>query len=247
MTRPVDEEPQRLPERMIQVARFATMGEMAAGIAHEVNQPLTAIVNYARAGERFLAAAEPDLEEVRSAMSEIAAEALRAGEIIRRLRQLVGKQPSERAATDPNELVEELRVLAVADARMHNTRVQFDLAPGLPRIYVDRMQIQHVLLNLLHNAFEALEGAGAGEVTIRTACTAQGEVEFSICDNGPGPAQDILDRMFDPFTTTKDMGTGLGLPVSRTIVKAHGGQVDYRPANPSGACFHLRIPRLEVE
>ena len=238
-----------LPERMIQVARFATMGEMAAGIAHEVNQPLTAIVNYARAGERFLAAAEPNLEEVRSAMSEIAAEALRAGEIIRRLRQLVGKQPSERAATDPNELVEELRVLVVADARMHDTRVQFDLAPGLPRIYVDRMQIQHVVLNLLHNAFEALEEAraDAGEVTIRTSCTAQGEVEFSICDNGPGPAQSILDRMFEPFTTTKEMGTGLGLPVSRTIIKAHGGQIDYRPGSLSGACFDIRIPRLEVE
>lgn len=237
-------ESQRLPERMIHIARFATMGEIAAGIAHEINQPLAAIVNYARACEHFLAAARPDLAEVTSAIREISAEALRAGNTIRRLRALAGKQNTECATTDPNELVEELRSLALADARVYNTRLRFELAPGLPQVHVDRMQIQHVLLNLLRNALEALGDTvpGMREVTIRTLRTSEGEVEFSVCDNGPGPAPDIIDHMFQPFTTTKETGTGLGLPVSRTILQTHGGTIAYRGLSPCGACFYIRIP-----
>lgn len=246
-TQCAEDDSPHLPERMMQVARFATMGEMAAGIAHEINQPLAAINNYARACEHFLAATEPDLAEVRAAVSEIGTEALRAGEIIRRLRKLVSKQNTERAATDLNELIEELRVLILADARMHGVRVRFELASGLPQVNVDRTQIQHVLLNLVRNALEALTEmpATAREATIRTARVREGEVEVSVCDNGPGPAADIIDRMFDPFSTTKENGTGLGLPSCRTILHTHGGTIAYRPVSPVGACFCLQIPPLE--
>jgi len=243
----VEDNSLHLPERMMQIARFATMGEMAAGIAHEINQPLAAINNYARACEHFLAAPAPDLAEVRAAVREIASEAMRAGDIIRRLRKLVGKQNTERVATDLNDLIEELRVLIMADARTHGTRVRFEFAPGLPQVNVDRMQIQHVLLNLVRNALEALAEmpAAARAVTICTTRTAEGAVEISVCDNGPGPAADIIDRMFDPFSTTKENGTGLGLPISRTILQAHGGVITYRSLSPTGACFSLQIPPFE--
>ena len=239
--------PRYLSERMVNVARLATMGEMAVAMAHELNQPLAAIANYASAGEHFLRAAEPDLVEVRIAMSEIAAEALRAGEIIRWLRNLTARQRAERATTDPNELLEELRVLIVAEARASGTHIRFDLADGLPPVNVDRIQVQHAILNLLHNALDALADSplGSREITMRTSCTPAREVEIAIYDNGPGPAPDIVDRMFDHFSTTKDTGTGLGLPISRTILQTHGGAVGYRPANPAGACFYIWLPAIE--
>jgi len=241
------EEATRLQNRLMHVSRFATMGEMAAGIAHEINQPLTAVANYAQACARFLAAPAPDLEEVRLAVHEIAAEALRAGEIIRRLRQLVGKQGGEHAPTDVNELIGELGVLVQADARLHRTPVRYELEPGRPRASVDRVQIQHLVLNLVRNALEALDGtpAGSRQVVIRTGLAPAGRVEVSVSDNGPGAAQDMITRMFDPFCTNKSDGTGLGLTISRTIAQAHGGTLDYRASDAGGACFVLTLPPIE--
>ena len=174
-------------------------------------------------------------------------EALRAGEIIRRLRQVVGKHDGERIATDLNELIVQLRVLTLADARAHGTSMRFELASGLPRVSVDPIQIQHVLLNLVRNALEALADspADAREVTICTAPMTDGDVEVSVRDNGPGAAPQVRERMFEPFRTTKEAGTGLGLAISRTIAQAHGGTISYRPASPSGACFALRLPAIE--
>jgi two-component system sensor kinase FixL len=232
---------------MLQVARLATLGEMAAGIAHEINQPLAAIVNYARACQHFLDAPDMDIAEVRAALTEIGAEALRAGDIIRRLRALVGKQTLQPLPSDLNQVVEELRVLAVADARAHDAQLRLELAAGLPVVNVDRVQIQHVLLSLVRNSLEALAGTAPGgrEVVVRTRLADDGEVELSVCDTGPGPAPDIIDRMFLPFSTTKPTGTGLGLAISRTVMDRHGGTIDYRPAEPRGACFYIRLPALE--
>jgi len=242
-----EQDARRLQERLTHVSRMATMGEMAAGIAHELNQPLSAIATYARACERFLAAADPDLPETRSSLHEIVQEAMRAGEIIRRLRQLVTGPSSERADTNLNELIQGLGVLAQADARVHKIQIEFDLAPKLPRVSTDRIQFQQLILSLVRNAIEALAEAPADarKVTLRTAPTPEGGVELSVCDNGPGLTPWMAERLFTPFVSTKPAGTGLGLAISRTIIQAHGGTIGHRPAHPNGACFYVKLPAKE--
>jgi two-component system sensor kinase FixL len=244
----VETEARRSSERLMHVSRMATMGEMASGIAHEINQPLTAIATYARAAERFLALPEPDLGESREALREIAAEALRAGAIIRRLRQLVRGGEDVRENLTVNEVIDELRVLTLADARAHDTSLRFELGGDVPGVSINRVQITQVLLNLIRNALESLaqDAPGAREILVRSERTPAGDCEITVCDNGPGVSPEILDRMFDPFRTTKPNGTGLGLPMSLTIAQAHGGRVRYRPATPRGACFTLTLPAAEA-
>ncbi len=233
-----------LHRRMLHVSRLATIGEMAAGIAHELNQPLTAIANYAQACDRLLAKPHPDLTELRAALREIAAQAVRAGEIIRRVRTLARSQPVERSLSDLNTVVSEILELMQTDARVHRVRLRLELAEGLPQVSVDRVQIQHVILNLVRNGLEALSesGCAAGEVRICSGRTDSGDVELAICDNGPGVPAEELERIFDPFFSTKPSGTGLGLPISHTVVRAHGGTLGYRPNRPSGACFYVLLP-----
>lgn len=239
------EEALRLNQRMMQVTRMAMMGEMAAGFAHEVNQPLTAIANYAHAAGRFLAAPQPDLAETREALREIAAEAQRAGEIIRRLRRIVRSSDDEDPAITPlPELIEELRTLCLADARANDTRIRLEIQPGLPPLVIRRLQITQVLLNLVRNALDSLAGdpPDAREIAVIGRCTPAGDCEIAVCDNGPGVAPQILDRMFEPFRSTKPDGTGLGLPMSQTIAIAHGGSLRHEPVAPRGACFILTVP-----
>ena len=234
-------------DRLTRVARLATMGEMAAGLAHEINQPLTAITTYARACENYLSTAQPDLEEVRAAVREIAAEGLRAGDRIRRLREMVrSDQPDERVALDVSNLIEELRTLLNADARVHGAELRLVLPANLPLISADGAQLQQVVLNLARNAFEAVQELPAGERRVEIAAgLAQGEVEIRVSDNGPGIAPRILERLFDPFASTKGAGTGLGLAISHTIVKSHGGTIGTRNVTPRGATFVVRLPVLE--
>ena len=234
-------------ERITRVARFATMGEMAAGVAHELNQPLTAIATYASACERYLGATRPDLAEIREAVREIVAESMRAGEIIRRLRQLVRGDHQAHMPTDLNALVEELRTLLLADARIHDTRLQIGMSHDLPRVSANSIQIQQVILNLVKNALEALTDSPAEsrEVNLTTARTKDGGVELRVADNGPGISPGIADRLFEPFSTTKKSGTGLGLAISRTIVQSHGGTIGVRPGQPRGAVFFARLPAVE--
>jgi two-component system, LuxR family, sensor kinase FixL len=242
------EEAFRLNQRLMQVTRMATMGEMAAGIAHEVNQPLTAITNYALAAERFLGFPEPDTGEAREALREIAAEARRAADIVRKLRRITRGDDERDETTDMRELVEELQALCVADARANDTRIRFELPPDLPRLLIRRMQITQVLLNLVRNALEALatDPAGARELIVSGRRTGAGDCEIVVCDNGPGVAPQILDRMFEPFRSTKPNGTGLGLPMSQTIIQAHGGTLRHEPATPRGARFILTLPAAET-
>lgn len=238
----------RSVDRLMHVSRMATMGEMAAGIAHELNQPLTAIANYARASERFLALPQPELDEVREAAREIAAEAMRAGAIIHRLRRLVRGDQEEYASTPVNELIGELRLLTAADARMHDTRIRFDLGQDMPDVFVHPAQITQALLNLIRNALESAANNPAGnrEVLVRSRRTESGDCEIEVCDNGPGVAPEMLQQMFDPFRTTKQNGTGLGLPMSRTIAEAHGGTLRHEPLATRGACFVLSLPARET-
>jgi len=232
--------------RLTSVARLATLGEMASGIAHELNQPLTAINAYARACEHFIALPQPDLAELRDAVREIGAEALRAGDIIRRVRQLVRSDPVVRVPTDPDALIDELKVLIAADARIHGANVTYQLDSDGCRVVADGVQIQHLILNLVRNAFEALatQPPESRECQIATARSAD-QLEIRVSDNGPGVSPAVASRLFEPFCTTKPHGTGLGLAISRTIAQSHGGTIGFRPNSPHGACFDVRLPALE--
>ena len=238
------DEQQRIQHRMASVSHLVTMGEMAAAIAHEINQPLAAISNYALACERLLQAPEPELAEVQEAMRQISGQALRAAEIIRRVRHLVRMHEPRRERTDVNMLVEELSALTKSDAHHHGAQLSLELADGLPPIEIDGIQIQQTLVNLIHNAVEALATFGAAEkrIIVRTRQTAAGEIEISVSDSGPGVEPAIAGRMFDPFCTTKEQGTGLGLAISKSIVGAHRGRIEYRPNTPRGACFVVTLP-----
>ncbi len=242
-----EEEALLVQERLTRVARFATMGEMAAGVAHELNQPLTAITTYARACDRHLNNSTPDYGEVLEAVREIGAEGQRAGEIIRRLRQLVRSDASERRVTDLNALIEELRVLIAADARVHGARLRIELAPDLPSVDVDPVQVQQVLLNLVRNALEAVADSPAEvrAISVVTARASGDEVEFRVVDNGPGVSDNVRTRLFEPFCTSKEAGTGLGLAISRTIVQAHKGSIGTCDAEPHGAEFFVRLPAVD--
>lgn len=230
--------------RMLQVSRLATIGEMAAGVAHELNQPLAAIANYAQACDRLLARPAADLEDIHTALREIAAQAVRAGDILRRLRTLARSQPMRRVSADINGVIDEVRDLLAADANAHRGVLRFELASALPPVSVDSAQLQHVIMNLVRNGLEAqTEGAPeARELCIRTGLSNGGEVEITISDNGPGLSEQALARLFDPFFSTKPEGTGLGLAISNTVVRAHDGALGHRPNHPRGACFFIRLP-----
>ncbi|HEY6824754.1 MAG TPA: ATP-binding protein [Steroidobacteraceae bacterium] len=230
--------------RLLNVSRMATIGEMAAGVAHELNQPLTAIANYAHACERLLSRPQSDSESLREALRQITAQTSRAAEILRRLRALARSQQAEHAPASLNTLVTELYELLQTDAIVHGVELTLDLAPRLPEVRVDPGQIQQALLNLVRNSLDALAGraASGGHITIRTALTAEGEAQLSVIDDGPGVSPQAMTRIFDPFFSTKENGTGLGLAITHTIARSHGGSVSNRPNVPSGACFDILLP-----
>jgi two-component system sensor kinase FixL len=234
----------RLQERLLNVSRLATVGEMSSGIAHELNQPLCAVANYAQACDRLLALPNPDIAEVRETLQEISSQAFRAGDIIRRLRSLARPQEARRELTDVNLLLTQLNDLIQSDAKRHQVLYHLEASAGLPKVWADRPQIQQLVLNLVRNAIEALAEvpSESREVTIRTACNENGEVVVSVSDRGPGVAPAIAQHLFTPFCTTKSAGTGLGLAMSRTIAQANSGTLEYRPEQPTGSCFTLTLP-----
>jgi two-component system sensor kinase FixL len=241
--RRTEEHSRQLQERLWHVSRLATVGEMASGIAHELNQPLTAIANYAQACDRLLAKPGADLVEIRGALQEIAGQAVRAGDIIRRLRGLARQDEGPHEVTDINLVISELTDLVDAEARSHDVEFRLELGTALPRVELHRTQIQQVILNLTHNAIEALAQKIEGRRTlfIKTALNGS-DLEISVCDDGPGVPAAIRRCLFDPFCTSKAEGTGLGLAISRTIIERHRGTLDYRANVPAGACFIARLP-----
>jgi two-component system sensor kinase FixL len=234
-------------ERLTHVARLSTMGEMTNGLAHELNQPLTAIAMYAQAAERLMTQAHPGEEDVISALHQIATQALRAGEIIRRLRAMVKNRETREEVVDLNELLRGLVILAEADARLHSVHLRLDLAATPLRVMADPIQLQQVLLNLVRNAIEAVQDLETPRrtVSLRTAAMPAGDAEVSVSDLGPGVDAGIRDRLFDAFFTTKPEGTGLGLAISRSIIENHGGRLAQRPAEPVGSCFYFTLPALK--
>ena len=240
------EDARRLQERLSHVSRLATIGETTSGLAHELNQPLAAIANFAQASERLLSRPDPDLEEVRSALRDITGQAVRAGDIIRRLRGLARPQRGPREPADINALVKELTDLVKSDAIASHVRYRLELTEGLPNVEIHGAQIQQVVLNLVHNAIDALrETPDMGrELIVRTSQTDDGDVELLVSDTGPGVPAILLPQLFEPFNTSKVDGTGLGLAISRTIIAQHQGTLSYRPNVPRGACFVVRLPSI---
>jgi len=234
-----------LTGRMREVSRLTTFGEIMSGVAHELNQPLAAIANFAQACIRLLAIPRADIAEVNDALHEISAQALRAGAIIRRIRELARPDLDARSHCDPAAIVEELRELILTELRGAGIVVRWNCPPGLPQVFVDRIQIQHALLNLVSNAGDAVSGLPSSERKVDIGVRAPEDrafVEFFVCDNGAGVEADVESRLGEPFFTTKQAGTGLGLAIVNTIAKTHEGNSHYQPNQPNGACFVLRIP-----
>ena len=244
-SRRIESESHQLQDRLTHVSRLATVGEMASGIAHELNHPLAAMATYAHACDRLLALPDPNIEEVRSALTLIADQAVRAGDIIRRMRALARGEESARAPLNVNTLIEELATLINSDAKAHGVCCRQELAPDLPLVSANGAQIQQVVVNLVRNALEALAPERAAparaEVVVAPRRLPDGRVEISVSDNGPGVPEALKDRIFDPFCTTTATGTGLGLAISRTIVASHDGTLDFEPNQPNGARFNLRL------
>jgi signal transduction histidine kinase len=237
-------EAQQLRQDLTHIGRVSTLGEFAASLAHELNQPLTAILSNAQAGQRFLAARDVDLEQIRHILDDIVADDKRAGDVIHRLRVLFKKGEPERVSLDLNEVVGEVAWLVRNDAVLRNVVMSLQLAPGLPRVRGDRVQLQQVVLNLVLNGFDAMQEPGAGERTllIRTAREDSGDVRVEVQDSGKGIDEKDVDRMFQPLYTTKAEGLGMGLAIARTIVDAHGGRLGAANNVHGGATFHFTLP-----
>jgi len=215
---------------------------MAAALAHELNQPLTAILSNAHAGERYLTRAEPPLDEIREILQDVVGDARRAGEVIQRLRSLLRKEETRFLPLDVNQVTREVAALLRTDAVLRDLVIDVDLAPDLPSVRGDRVQIQQVLLNLLLNGMEAVGSHGEGRRVVIRTLQADGAVCVSVRDQGPGIPGDMLSRIFETFYTTKPDGMGMGLAISHSIVEAHGGRI-WAENNPDrGATFWFTLP-----
>ena len=240
------ENERRYREAQLELAhanRVATMGQLTASITHEVNQPITAAVTYALAARRFLSAEPPNFREVDDALALIVKEGNRAGEVVGRIRALIKKAPARKDAVAINDAILEVIALTRAEAANNSVSVRTQLAEGLPRVQGDRVQLQQVLLNLIINAIEAMRDVGEEEreLLIGTRNEPDG-VSVEVRDSGPGFAPAVIERVFEPFYTTKPEGMGMGLSICRSIIEAHGGRLWAIPCEPRGALFQFTIP-----
>ena len=240
-----EEQLQQQQGHLAHVSRLSVMGEMAAGLAHELNQPLFAIQNYTAGILRRWSSPEDCRPELREVISHIAQESTRAAVIIRRVREFARKQIGERISIPLNTIVREVLQLLGAELRQHKVAVNLSLAESLPDVHVDLVQIQQVLVNLVRNAVESMEVLPAAQrQVIITTFLGAGDVHCLVQDTGPGISRDVRRRLFEPFFTTKREGLGMGLSISRSIVEAHGGTLQAETLT-AGAAFHFSIPLIE--
>jgi two-component system sensor kinase FixL len=235
-----------LQTELLHASRLSVMGQMASTMAHELNQPLTAITNYLEAGRHLLSTGAGSPERIADLMEKAVAQARRAGDVIRQLRQFVSKGETERRIHNLNQLVEEALALGLVGARQFGIRVSLELSDNLPPVVVDAVQIQQVVLNLVRNAVEAMENFDPRVLTIATRAVGD-TVEASVADTGPGLAPELAGRLFQPFVTTKKTGMGLGLSICREIVEAHHGRLIAASLPSGGMVFRLALPRVNHE
>jgi two-component system sensor kinase FixL len=238
---------QELQSELVHISRLTAMGEMASALAHELNQPLSAIANYMKGSRRLLEGnTDGNSVQVRNALDKAAEQSLRAGQIIRRLRDFVARGETERRVESVRKLIDEASALALVGAKEHGVRVTTNIDAAHDLILVDKVQIQQVLLNLIRNAIEAMDLSARRELTVATR-PAGAFVEISVTDTGPGIAPDVAGQLFQPFVTTKPLGMGVGLSISRSIVEGHGGQIRFEPNPEGGTIFRLTVPGVSSE
>lgn len=233
---------QELTAELVHVSRTNAMGQFSSSLAHELNQPLTAIMNYTEAARQLLAIAASAPPRALEFMEKAASQAERAGQIIRRLRSFVEKGTVERTEENLGKVVEEASHLASVGSRVDGIQVIFDLSATLPPVHIDKIQIQQVIVNLVRNAIEVLRRSERRILTIRLQAHPNGDQEVAIIDTGPGIPPEVADQLFKPFITTKKDGMGIGLSISRSIIDAHGGRI-WAEENPGGgAAFRFVLP-----
>jgi two-component system sensor kinase FixL len=239
---------QDLQSELAHVGRVSEMGTLASSLAHELNQPLTAVASYCESA-RDLLQIQPDgetLEMVREAMDEAARQAIRAGQIVRRLRDFMSHGETERRVESLQRLINEANALALVGSREHQIEVQLSLDPRGDLVFVDRIQVQQVLVNLIRNAIDAMIDAPVRKLSIRTA-REDGMTRVSVEDTGSGIGEAIAEQLFQPFVTSKQNGMGIGLSICRTIVQAHGGRIWFEPKAGGGTAFHFTLPSGEAK
>jgi C4-dicarboxylate-specific signal transduction histidine kinase len=229
---------------LAQVARLTTMGELAASIAHEISQPLAAVVSYGNGALRWLAQAPPNLEETKAALKGIVEAGNHAGGVFVRIRELLKNHKPEFAALDINEAIRDVLTLAGGELRSRSVAIQTALAADLPPASGDRIQLQQVIMNLAMNAADSMNSVTDRPRVLRVASKVndQGSLEVTIGDSGTGIEEAIRDRIFDPLFTTKSAGMGMGLSICRRIIEAHGGRLWASPSTPHGTEFQFTIP-----
>lgn len=246
--RRTEEQLEELQSELIHVSRLSAMGTMASTLAHELNQPITAVANYVEAVRDLLGRPDPeDLPMIREALDDAAKEALRAGQIVRRLRDFVARGETAKSVEKLPALINEAAVLGLIGAREKGIVPRFDLDPYASPVLVDRVQIQQVLINLIRNAVDAMVDAPIRQLAVTSRPDQPGFVRVTVTDTGPGVAPDVVARLFTAFVSTKSEGMGLGLSICRTIVEANGGRIWMEPRPGGGADFHFTLPRIETE
>ncbi|MEE8155620.1 MAG: PAS domain S-box protein [Phycisphaerales bacterium] len=239
-----EEHARQLQADLAHMSRLSSMGEMAAGLAHELNQPLTVITNYAQGCVRRLKSNAISGDELENVLSRIATQAQRSSSIIRGLGNLVRKSSARRTDIDVNQSIIDVAEMANAEATQHHAKARFELEPNLPLVKADQTQLQQVILNLVQNGCEATEDTPESKraVTVRTKRRSDTELEISVVDNGRGIPESLAERLFEPFFTTKAHGIGMGLAISRSIVESHGGRLWVTPNRGEGTTFHFTLP-----
>ena len=252
----------RQREQMARIARLSTMGEMTASIAHEMNQPLTAIAMYAQACERMLRQSSPDREKLLDALNKLSDQALRAGAVNERVQQFARSEGGPKEALDINLLMQDIRPLAAGDARAHGIELQYKLGEGLPLVLCSGINMQQVVVNLLRNAFDAMAEISCenGNDVVLSTELVEGEagelqtpsetgsyVRVSVSDDGPGISAEVARTLFNPFQTSKLNGMGLGLSTCRGLIEDEGGQLEYENRPGYGVTFFFTIPVHRAE
>jgi two-component system sensor kinase FixL len=239
---------EEIQSELARLARLNELGEMASTLAHELNQPLAAIANYAQGCVRSLGELDDAAAgRIREALEETARQSLRAGDIIRHLREFVTRGETEKSRQDIRNLIEEAGALALVGSREQRIRSIFEFDSNAKDVIVDRIQIQQVMINLMRNAMEAMRESERRELTVRTKLEAGNFVAIEIADTGPGISEEVAARLFQPFVTSKASGMGIGLSIAKRIVEAHGGQISVNHNSTDGATFRFILPAAARE
>jgi two-component system, LuxR family, sensor kinase FixL len=237
---------QELQSELLRASRLSAMGQMASALAHELNQPLTAINNYVQATRRMIGNPNVSRDRLEETMDKAVAQANRAGQIIHRMRQFLQKGETERQPESINKVLEEASALALVGAKESGVVVRMELGIDLAPVLIDRIQIQQVILNLIRNGIEAMQSMARRELLIATNQGENDLVQVTIADSGPGLAPDVAEQLFQPFVTTKEKGMGLGLSICRSIIDSHGGKI-WATANPdTGVTFAFTLPAMDT-